>query len=65
MTVPEATLGVQITTSKPPKPTGIGVIVAKRLIAVVSLKELRRVVNQVDHMEVAYENSHVRVTEED
>lgn len=52
----EAKLGVQINNSNPPKPTGVGVIVGGKLIAVIRIQEVRRVLSQIDHMEVAYEH---------
>jgi hypothetical protein len=53
----EAKLGVQIQTSNPPKPTGVGVIIGGKLIAVIRISEVRRILTQIDHMEVAYEHS--------
>jgi hypothetical protein len=54
--IPTAKLGVQVNQTKPPKPTGVGVIVGGKVIAVITLDEVRRILCHVDHLEVAYEH---------
>ena len=54
--IPTAKLGVQVNTSNPPKPTGVGVIVGRKIIAVLTIEEVRRILCHVDHLEVAYEH---------
>ena len=56
MTVPEATLGVRISSSQPPRPIGVAVMIGAKVLAVVSISEMRRVASQIDHMEVAAEH---------
>ena len=53
--IAEAKLAVQINRSNPPRPTGVGVMVGGKIVAVVKIVELRRVLNQIDHLEVAAE----------
>jgi hypothetical protein len=48
-----ATLAIQIDASSPPRPTGVAVMVERRVIAMVKIADLRRTLNHIDHLEVA------------
>jgi hypothetical protein len=53
----QAQLAVQINQATPPRPTGVGVIVGGKVIAVVSLAEWRRIAVSIDRLEVAAEQA--------
>jgi hypothetical protein len=49
----QAQLAVQINQATPPRPTGVGVIVGGKVIAVVSLAEWRRITDSIARLEDA------------
>ena len=49
-------MGVRISSSQPPRPIGVAVMIGAKVLAVVSISEMRRVASQIDHMEVAAEH---------
>jgi hypothetical protein len=53
----QAQLAVQLDQATPPRPTGVGVIVGGKVIAVVSLAEWRRIAAVIDRLEAAVEQA--------
>ena len=53
---PEASLAIQVTESYPRQVMGVVVMQQGRQLAYLSVRELRRCLTQIDHLEVAHEN---------
>jgi hypothetical protein len=52
-TWPQAKLGILMSDSNVPK--GVAIIIGKSVLAAVTIAEVRRVLSQIDHLEVALE----------